>query len=334
MADYSGTADMVGAVPTFYGKAFLERLLPQVIMMNYVEKQPLPPNNGTVVYFPRMTTPSTTVSAARIQYSAGREPITPGNIVSVQVSATVEKYGAAVAVQDVTTIAAITGTMTEVNNNMADQGAQILDTRIIEEGYGTSSKAVPVNLHFSASAYNTVGKEDLGTTNTVPISSYFTTMDAASYKMTTGTVRATVKRLLARNVLPQSDGFFSLICHSDTAMTLQADTTWASAYQYTDPENIRKGVAGTYGGAKIQIDNNIKSSALGSGGATVYYSLLLGKGSMGVTELNGGVKSFIVSDGASKYDPIDEFVSVGWKALMVPAVLNLSAGLVVLSTDA
>jgi len=333
MADYTGTADLAGAVPTFYGKSFLERLLPQVRMMEYVDKAPLPENNGTVVYFPRMTTPSTTVSASRIQYSAGREPITPGHIVSTQVSATLEKYGYAVAVQDVTQLAAITGTITEVTNNMADQAAQVLDTRIIEEAYGSSSKAVPANIHFSASLVNTVSGEDLGTTNTVAISSYFTTVDDASYKITAATIRKVVKRLKARNVLPRDDGYYAFICHSDTAMQLQADTTWQATYQYTDPENMRKGVAGTYGGVKVQIDNNIKSSALGSGGATVYYSLLLGKGSMGVTELNS-VKYYTAAGGASKYDPIDEFITVGWKALMVPAVLNLSAGLVVMTTDA
>jgi len=330
MADYAGTADLAGAVPTFYGKDFLERLLPQVIMMDYCDKQPLPGNNGTIVYFPRMTTPSTTVSASRINYSAGREPITPGNIVSVAVSATLEKYGNAVAVQDVTELTAITGTMTEVNNNIADMAAQVLDTRIIEEAYGSSSSAVPSSTHFSSFAFNTVAATEV----TVTYSTYFTTIDAASHKVTTATLRAAVKKLKGRNVKPQdSSGTYAYICHSDTAMQLQADTTWQAAYQYTDPENMRKGVAGSYGGATIQIDNNIKSSALGSGGATIYYSLLLGRGALGVTEL-GGIKHYMVAGGADKYDPIDEFVSVGWKALMVPAVLNLSSGLVVMTCDA
>jgi len=277
-----------------------------------------------------MTTPSTTVSATRIQYSAGREPITPGNIVSTAVSATIEKYGFAIALQDVTTLAAISSTVTEATENMADQAAQILDKRIIEEGYGSSSSAVPSSTHFSSFAFNTVDAAEV----TATYSSYFTWLDAASHKLTAATLRAATKKLRSRNVKPFDDGFYALICHSDSAMTLQADTTWQAAYQYTDPENMRKGVAGTYGGVKVQIDNNIKSSANGSGGSVVYFSLLLGKGAMGVTELNGGVKYYTVSGGASKYDPIDEFITIGWKALMVPTVLNLSCGLVLLTGDA
>ena len=225
-ADYSGTADLSGAVATFYGKSFLERLLPQVVMMNYCEKASLPEGEGTIVYWPRMTTPSTTVSAARIQYSAGREPISPGNIVSTAVSATIEKYGYAVAVQDVTKLTAISSTMTEVTNNMADQAAQVIDTRIIEEAYGSSSNAVPQSLHFSAYAYNTAAATEV----TGTYSAYYTWLDAASHRMTAATVRGAVKKLKKRNVLPQNDGFYTLICHSDSAMQLQADTTWQAAY--------------------------------------------------------------------------------------------------------
>jgi len=329
MADYSGTADLSGAVATFYGKSFIERLLPQVKMMDYVIKTPLPEGSGTIVYWPRMTTPSTTVSASKINYSAGREPITPGNIISTAVSATIEKYGNAVALQDVLQLTAISSTITEVNNNMADQAAQVLDKRIIEEAYGTSSAALYYGAHFSAYAYNTVGATEFAGT----YSAFQNYMDAASHKMTAATIRGAVKKLKGRDVLPQADGFYTLVCHSDTAMTLQADSAWREAYQYTDAENLRKGIAGTYAGAKIQIDNNIKSSAMGSGGNTLYFSLLLGHGSLGVTELTG-TKSYYVAGGASKYDPIDEFVTVGWKAVMVPAVLNLSAGLVVITGDA
>ena len=333
MASYygAGTSNLAGAVPTFYGKSFLERLLPQIAMMDYCEKAPLPEGSGTVVYWPRMTTPSTTVSAAKISYSAGlMSPTQAQSIASVSVSATVEKYGWAIGVEDVTKLAAISSTVSEVTANVADQAAQILDQRIIEEAYGSSSNAVPANVHFSAFAFNTVA----ATEASITYSTYFNYMDTASHKMTAATIRAAIKKLQGRNVKPQDSGYFALICHSDTAMQLQADSTWQAAYQYTDPENMRKGVAGTYGGAKIQIDNNIHTSANGSGGGSVYFSLLLGKGSMGVSTLDGAVKYYTVAGGASKYDPIDEFITVGWKSIFVPVVLNLSAGLVVMTMDA
>jgi len=329
MADYTGTADLSGAVPSFYNKRFLERFLAKLKMREFCTPTELPDNNGTVAYWARITTPSMTVSAARIQYSAGREPITPGNIVSTQISGTIEKYGWAVAIQDVTQLAAINSTVTETSDAMSDQAGGIIDTRIIEEAYGSSSNAVPTGLGFSAIQYSTTGSAEIGAS----VSAYFTTANATDHVMTTKTIRNAVKTMEGRNAPRFEDGFYALVCHSNTASVLQGDTTWQATCQYTDPENMKKGVVGTYGGVRIQVDNNIKSSANGSGGATVYFSLLLSRGGLGITELDGGVKYYTVAGGASKYDPIDEFISIGWKALFVPVRLNLSGGLVLITCD-
>lgn len=93
MADYTGTSDLAGAIPTFYHKKFLERLV-QVGMpaMEVVKKESLPEGNGVVAYWSRQTNNTTTLSALRVQFSAGREPIGNENVTSAQVSATVEKY--------------------------------------------------------------------------------------------------------------------------------------------------------------------------------------------------------------------------------------------------
>ena len=83
-----------------------------------------------------------------------------------------------------------------------------------------------------------------------------------------------------------------------------------------------------------RVDNNIKTSANGSNGVTLYYSVLLGSGAMGVTELDGGINFYATNEGASKADPINQFTSIGWKANMVPARLNVSCGLVIITADA
>jgi N4-gp56 family major capsid protein len=328
MADYTGTADIAGGVPSFYNKRFLERFEPKLIMRQFCTVTALPANNGTVAYWARMTSPSTMVSAAKLEYSAGREPATLGNIVSTQISGTIEKYGWPVAINDVTQLAAINSTVTEATDALAAQAATIIDKRTIEEAYGSSSNAVPASVGFSAVQYSVTGNAEQGTT-----SAYNTTADATANPMQTKTIRHAVKLMLNRNAPKYDDGLYALVCHSNTAMGLQADSTWQAAYQYTDPENMRKGVAGTYGGAKIQIDNNIKSSANGSGGATVYFSLLLAPGGLGITELNGGVSYYTTSGGATKSDPLNEFITIGWKALFVPVRLNLSGGLVLITCD-
>ena len=178
--------------------------------------------------------------------------------------------------------------------------------------------------------YNTVGNTGLGAST----SAGFTYADETEYAIKAETLRAAAAKLQARNVRPFDDGHYALVCHSDSAYKLQADSEWQNAYIYTDAENVRAGVAGRYAGVKIQIDNNISTSANGSVGATLYYSILTGRGSLGATKLDGGVKTYTVNDGADKFDPIDQFIAFGWKANFVPKRLNVSSALILVTADA
>lgn len=324
---YTATADVAGFLPNYYSKVFLERLQPGPIVANYAIKKPLPSNNGKVAYFPRMVVSSTTVSAYKLTEGT---VLSTEKIDDAQISATIEQFGNSKAIWDLTEMTAINGTVEETVKELADQALNILDTRIIEEAMGTSATR-PHQSGFSCLVYNTASGAQPATD--AKISAWGTYLGTTEYRMAASTLRYATKVLKRRNVKPLDDGFYALICHSDTAMQLQADSTWQAAYQYTDPENMRKGVAGTYAGVKVQIDNNIKTSAYGSNGAIIYHSLLLGRGALGVTELEGGVKTYTVGKGADKFDTIDQFVTFGWKANMVPVRLNTSCGAIVMTCD-
>jgi N4-gp56 family major capsid protein len=320
---------MSGAVPNYYYKLYLERMVAKMRMLDYVTKRPVPLNEGNVIYFARMTSSSTTVSAYRVIYSAGYGPISTENALSTSVSATVEKFANAKAILDVTALTAINSTVEETVRETGDQAGTIIDIRVMQEGYGTS--ATPTGAGFSAFAYNTVGKADLGAST----SNFYNYVGTVEYGLATSTIRASVSKLLMRNVEPLDDGYFAFICTAKSAYALQADTTWQSAYQYTDPENLRKGIAGDYAGARIVIDNNITTSANGSNGNTLYYSFLLGRGALTVSDLDGGGSSpqFYTVKGADKFDPVDEFITVGWKTVFAVARTNISAGLIVVTAD-
>ena len=316
------TANVAGFLPNYYSKVFLEQLAPGPRMMGLVIKQPLPQNNGKVCYFPRMVNESLTVSAATLTEGTA---VTPQLLDDAQISSTVRGYGKANGIADLTKLTAINSMVTEAVKSLATQANNIIDLLLINEAYGTSAE--PHGTGFSCVAWDTVLDAE------VDGGSEIATMNATVNVMKAETVRFAVSKLLARNVKPLEDGFFALVMHSNSAYKLLADTEWQTAYQYTDPENLRKGVVGTYGGAKVIIDNNIRTSANGSAGATVYNSIMLGHGALGATELDGGIHSYFVGGGAEKSDPIDQFVTVGWKANFAATRLNLSCGLIVLTCD-
>ena len=69
------------------------------------------------------------------------------------------------------------------------------------------------------------------------------------------------------------------------------------------------------------------SNSGGTASTMAYGTTIFGKGFYGVTELDGGIKTYI-TQGASKSDPLDQTTTYGWKANFTSQVLNTSAGLV------
>jgi N4-gp56 family major capsid protein len=321
---YTASTDQ-NTLPNYYSKVFLERLVVGPKAMQFCMKKPLPKGSGTAAYFPRIVNPSDTVSAYKLTEGT---IISTEKVVDVQVSALIEQFGNAQAVTDITNLTAINGMVEEATRALADQADAILDQRILQEAYGTS--ATPTGQGFSAFAYNTVGGTDLGTST----SAFGTYVGNTEFRMTAATLRAATGKLRARNVKPFEDGYFGLLVHSDTASRLRDDSEWQSAYQYTDPKSIRMGITSAYEGVKVVVDNNVTTSANGSGGNTLYYSVLLGQGAMGATELDGGISFYATNEGASKADPINQFTSIGWKSNFVPKILNVSCGLNVITADA
>lgn len=220
---YTATTDVAGFIPNYYSKVFLERLQPEPIMMQYCVKKPLPQNNGKTAYFPRMVVSSTTVSAYKV---AEGTVISTEKIDDAQVSAIVEQFANAKALWDLTELTAISSTVEETVVEIADQAKNIIDRRIIDEAYGTS--ATPWGgSGFSCFSYNTAA----ATADVIAPSVIFAAASTTEYRMTAATLRAAVKKLKGRNVSPLDDGFYALICHSDTAMQLQADSSWQAAYR-------------------------------------------------------------------------------------------------------
>jgi len=226
---YTATGDL-NTIPQYYDKLFLERLVVAPVMMRYALKKPVPLHSGKNVLFPRMDNSSTEVSAYKL---------TEGTVISTekvgdaQISAVIEQFGNSKAIWDLTELVALSDLVEETVLEQADQAANIIDKRILQEAYGTSS--VPTALGFSIEPV---------TSETA--SAFQTYASNAEHGATTAAIRKYVKKLQSRNVKPMDDGFYKYICNTDTASALQADSTWQAAYQNTDPENMRRGVIGTY----------------------------------------------------------------------------------------
>lgn len=325
------TSGTMSSIPQYYHKKFVERLAVNPGLYDVLEKRPLPENSGTTMYFARMSA-SGTIPENYLSTESGTA-VTAEAAADVRVSATIQVFRNAKRISDLGKLTALSTFWDAVVEEQASQAANIVDRRILESAYGR-----PIN-HLSGIGAQNVTADCFSVI--VASGSYAgttavqNTIASKSLPIIASYIRFWCKVLRARNVQPFfEDGMYLLVVHSDTEMQIQADSTWQAAYAYTDPENMRKGLFGQYAGVKMLRDNNIVASAMGSAGAVLYYSVILGKGAMAVSDLNGGINTYIKESGPQDTsNPVNEFSSFGWKVMFAPKVLNVSCGNICVTTD-
>jgi N4-gp56 family major capsid protein len=341
------TTDVALFLPKYYDKVFLEVFNPTPKAAEYCMQKPLPLHQGKEAYFPKMTATSSTPGSYIITEGT---TITPETFVDEQIIAHIVQFANAKGITDFTEMTAIDSTTEEVVKNLAVQANNLLDKQIIAAAYnsgavgyemmgnlgtnmsiGSSFGGFPIlfaNADFAGSASASMAR-DLSATKAGLVSA-FNSMGGVDSLISAATIRRATGRLKQKNVSPLEKGYFAFLCHTDIAMTLIADSSITDLYKYTDPENLKKGIVGMYANTLIIEDNNIASATCGLSSGTVYLNILLGRGSLAVTKLDGGVSTYTKPAGsAGSADPVNQTATFGWKANQASVITNSSGGLIV-----
>lgn len=347
----STTATTTGSyyLTQYYIKTFLEELVPVPKVARYAYRKPHAKNAGTVAYFPRMLAESTSVGDLAITEGTA---VTPTVVSAGQVAVTLDQFGKADAISDLLEMTAIDTTSEQIVKNLAVQANNVLDKYALTAAYTSTStaklalyrdsnigQAVSVGQSWGGFQMFFVDSSLLASNG--QLSTYaaeiVTAMGSAGNTgnvMTATALRTNIARLKAKNAqpIPEAEGCFALLCHTNTAMKLLADSAIGDLYKYTDPENLKKGIVGRYAGCLIIEDNNILVTAAGSSSANLYFSVLLSKNALGVTDLDGHVNTYVYSEGNTS-NPLNQYSTFGWKAQMGAGILNTAGGLIICSND-
>lgn len=320
------TSNLDITVRQYYDKLFLMRLEKNLELYQFCEKKPLPANSGKAIYWNRLTNFSEATTALT-------EGVTPTVVQTsaTAVSATIKLYGAVTQTSDLLDMTSINDNVKEIIAAQSYQAQRTIDTLIRFEIYNTATtSAVPISANVFNQFYygGTYGN--------------LSAMPGASCRMATPVIREAVTKLRNNDVSPIVGNDYIMIVNPTTGARLRADTTWLNTNQYSGvyAEKIFAGECGRIEGARIIESTNIPFFASSTAGnvfvssaeVSAYFSILLGKGSVGVSELDGGLKTFSVT-GADKADPLNQASSYGWKMSFVPKVLNYSCAVVVATTD-
>ena len=313
-------SDLTNTVKTYYDRMLLETLDPATKFYQFATKKPLPLGEGNAVQWNR---PRRLGMGQKV--TAGIKP-SANELSTIRVSANIETYGGYTVLEDTVQLVSITDVLDLATSELAKQAAETLDRALMHsilffDDPTTSTSAIHI--------VKTSASLQISTNSNVG-ATYSNVLIAVS------DIRRCVTELRRRNAATFDGQNFVGVLHPLVAEDLRSDATWQNWHQYTTPELLYRGEVGRVEGCRF-VESTLTPVSAGSGNgnaisaspgasAIAYGTVIFGRGFLGATELDGGVKTFLVQ-GPSKSDPLNQTTTYGWKAKFASKVLNVSAGL-------
>lgn len=259
-----------------------------LVFHRFGTKAPLPKGEGLTVKFEKF-------SRLSIPSAALTEGTAPAgsSLSTSSVSATIEQWGDFTKITDLAQYAHHTDIVNVASEILSMQAEETIDSKIRDV------VAAGTNVIYATGAART---------------------DITDAAVLSANLLRRATRFLRRNgvkPLKEAGGNYVCIYHPDAEYDLLGDTDIVSAIRYASPNpnnpdagNLFKGEVGTWMGIRLVRSENAPTFASTT---TVYGTLVFGQDAYGVSELDGSISTYITSSGATKDDPLNQFVTVGWK---------------------
>lgn len=291
-----GTQGLTNRQITFYNRALIERLLPNLIWLKHGQKRPIPKKHGMTANFRKFNRLEPALEPIM-------EGITPkGNKLDITaIHAAVQQYGGYLTLTDLIDLAGIDPHVTEATQLLGEQASETLDIvvrDIVAQG---------TNVYYVGGGTE---RGDVASGNTI---------DAQTIRR--------IRQVMARNnVKPYEGKDYLAFIHPDVAYDIMGDDTWETANNYAKNNNIFDGEIGRLYGVRF-LESTLCPifEGEGDGGEDVYGTIVIGKNAYGVPDIGGSSKpeTIIKALGsAGTSDPLDQRSSVGWKAMLTAIRLD------------
>lgn len=327
------TTTLTNTISTYYDRLLLECLDPKLIYYQFGQKKPLPTSEGKTVVWNlpyRLDRGYVLSEGSPVQLS------TAYALSTYKVSAIVRQFGGFTVVTDFVDMTSITDVMKMATQRLAKQASETIERVIINECFVAHVATLGGSAHHMVKTstqitdyWGSVSGVSVCSNGTVPGGPIGTA--SCLNVMAVSDIKKCVYSLRHLNVDPYEGQNYIGIMPTETAEVIASDSTFINFHQYVDKgiDNLYKGEIGMVYGCRL-IESSIGPAVRGSNdGSTlsgiIYGTTIFGKGFYGVTELDGGIKTFM-SDGAQKADPLNQVATYGWKANFISKLLNTSAG--------
>jgi N4-gp56 family major capsid protein len=319
---------LTNTIKQFYDRVMLDVLDPNLKYYQFGSKRPLPKGEGNTMVWNRPTR-----LAKGFLLTEGLTTSTANALSTSKVSAIIRQFGGFTSVSDLVDLTSITDVMKMAAERLGAQAGETLERVIIAE-LCTYNAGAGIHLLKNSAGISDFFESISGCSTTGGVAgSVVGFYGQAANVMSVSDVRKAVYKLKGLDVAPYEGNDFVAIINVDTAEDLVGDSSWINFHQYAAPgqANLYTGEIGKiYGCRFVETTQGpvIKGSYdyTSTTSAALYGTLVMGKGYFGVTELDGGIKTF-VTQGAEKSDPLNQMTTYGWKANFIAKVLNASCGL-------
>lgn len=341
MATLTNTTSLTNTIKQYYDRVMLECLDPALVFYQFGVKKPLPKGEGTTIVWnlPRRL-------ALGNVLGEGGPTLSTNALSTYKVSAVIRQFGGVTTISDLVDMTSITDVMKMAAERLGAQAGETIERVIAIETMlahkndlpGTSCNHLIKTSSNTAAGYTYAAGNLVdywGSVSGVSTIAIFSGPMASAYGGSVAAVsdfKAAVYKLKARNVKPYEGNDYVAIVPTEVAEDIVGDTTWINFHQYAAPgqANLYTGEIGKVYGCRFVESNStpiVRGSCanIGTTSAYIFGSLVMGKGFYGVTDLDGGIKTFI-NQGADKADPLNQYMTYGWKANFIAQVLNASAG--------
>ena len=332
------TTSLANEYQKYFTKQLLQHAVQLTVMDQFALKQPLPAKKGakTISFF-RRSKSAVVANGAGAGRVANVQTLTEGTPVNTYVNHTLDRID--VTLQQYGEVSKVTDLlgMTELFDALKQNISLMSEDCAVEADSITRDALVDatgggVSLQQASGS----GTERISTLYAQGLSN-FTALSAAtpSAGKATATDFLRAATQLKLNRAPTFNGYYIAVVPPQIAHDLQNDIDWVDASNAGDPERRFRGELSSYAGIKfVEHTNPFLEDGTGTEGTfatatlasdRIYRTFIVGQGAYGVPSFGGESPynpQIIIADGADKSDPLNQYMTAGWKAYWAASALN------------
>lgn len=338
---------------SYFEKRAMATLHEKVWFYQIAEKYPLPKGSGQSMTFNGWRTLA--AASSTLAESSANSSV---SLSSRKVAVTIASYGRSVKFTDLleqTSVLPVEpGALRELEQSAAlsvDNAIQlaIFKNVLAQVGQNASTKTGILSAYMSATASafcaNTglvhansnrqFGFPVVFGTSATRLSAVAATAPSISARLGPIGVRKAVARLKRLNVEPMANGYFVGIAHPNAIATMLGNSDfkqWQTGYVEGPKETMYKHMVGKVHQVEFMESSNAPRYAVAAHSCNLTF--ICGRGAVGCTELDGGVKMIMKRPGpGDTSNPYDLYATLAYKVRIAGAALNPSAGVILITHE-